>query len=320
MKIIAIQGDKLESLKLNGDTSLYIASVMEGRGYKIFWYEQSSLTYLNGEISAIGHYISVRFHRENEGEKLQYEIVGAATKLNLATVSSILIRQNPPIDINYITSTHILSVLKNSYPHIFFINDPNVIINYGEKFLPMIVCPKNIPNTILSRDIDAINSFIKKYEKSIVKPIYSYGGNDIFLVQSNEINKIQSLLEKTNDLQLIVQEFLPQIYSGDKRVIVCNGKILGAMSRIAEEGNFLTNTGMGGKVSKCSLSDSEIVLCQDIADKLDKLGIFLAGIDLIGSYVTEINITSVGLITWLDILYGSESLNIFFNLIEEKIT
>lgn len=319
MKTIAIQGDKLDKLKLNGDTSLYIASVMGDRGYRIFWYEQRDLTYVNGEISATGYYISVKFNRQDQEKSLEYNIVGNRTKVDLSTVSSIMIRQDPPVNINYIASTHILSILSYRCPNIFFINHPNVIINYGEKFLPMIVCPNNIPNTIVSRDFYLISEFLNKYKRAVVKPIYGYGGNDVSLVESDQCDKIKLLLEKANDVQLIVQEFLPEIYSGDKRVIVCNGKILGAMTRKAKAGDFLTNTGMGGTISKCSLSESEVILCQSIAERLERLGIFLAGIDLIGDYVTEINITSPGLVTWLDRLYGKDYLQDFFNLIEKKL-
>ncbi len=316
MKIIAIQGDKLEALNLKGDSSLYIASMMQHRNYQIFWYEPKNLYYADGNIAAIGKYISVEF----DGNNLQYTIFSSDIELNLATVNCIMIRQDPPVDMHYITSSHLLSILSFINPKIFFINHPDVIIQYGEKFLPLIVCPERVPNTVITSNFNQINEFIKQHGKSVIKPIYGYGGHDVMLVEKHEVETMNSQLNKSGSIQLIVQEFLPEIYNGDKRVVVYDGQILGALGRVPEDGNFLTNTCAGGVIQAIELSDNESLICLEIAAKLDKLGIFLSGIDMIGQYITEINITSPGLIISLHKLYGKEIMEDFFTLIDKKST
>lgn len=318
MKTIAIQGDELNSLNLKGDSSLYISSMMQLRGYKIFWYEPHNLYYSNGTISAIGHYISVLFDKNKS--LLQYTILKNNFELNLASVNCIMIRQNPPVNMHYITSSHILSILSFINPKILFINHPDVVINYGEKFLPLIVCPEHIPYTLISSNVNHIDSFLKLHKKCVIKPIYGYGGNDVALIENGQVDIINSALQKAENIQLIIQEFLPEIYYGDKRIIVCDGIILGALKREPAVGNFLTNTIAGGIVKPTSLSNDEELLCIKIAKALDNLRIFLAGIDMIGNYVTEINITSPGLLTAMDKIYGSHIMDNFFNIIDKKST
>ena len=131
MKTIAIQGDALESLNLNRDSSLYMGALMQCRGYQLFWYEPHNLCYSNGKISAIGEYISVEFDPDNLESALQYIILKRDCELDLASVNCIMIRQNPPVDMSYIASSHLLSILSSINPRIFFINHPDVIINYG---------------------------------------------------------------------------------------------------------------------------------------------------------------------------------------------
>lgn len=320
MKIIAIQGDALDSLKLQGDSSLYMGAMIQCRGYQVFWYEPQNLYYSNGSISAIGSYISVEFDEHNVECTLKYTIINSNIKLDLTRVNCILIRQNPPVDMSYIASSHLLSILSYINPSIFFINHPDVIINYGEKFLPLIVCPENIPKTLISSNITEIQHFSKLYKKSVIKPIYGYGGHDVVMIEGNDLETIKLCLQQADGIQLIVQEFLPEVYLGDKRIIVCNGSILGAVGRVPEEGNFLTNTIAGGMTQPISLSNDEELLCTRIAKKLHDMNIVLAGIDMIGSYITEINITSVGLLTTMHKIYGGEIMKKFFDMIDMKST
>ena len=320
MKIIAIQGDSLKSLNLKSDSSLYMSWMMQCRGYQIFWYEPENLYYSNGQILAIGNYISVEFDQHNVESGLQYTILSSNSKLDLANVNCIMIRQDPPINMHYIASSHLLSILSSINPKIFFINHPDTVINYGEKFLPLIVCPDRIPKTIISSNVNDIDDFLKLYKKCVIKPIYGYGGNDILMIENGEINKIKLALQKADCMQVIVQEFLPEIYQGDKRIIVYDGRILGALGRLPKAGSFLTNTIAGGIVKPVLLSNDEKLLSIKVAKKLQTLGIFLAGIDMIGSYITEINITSPGLLTAIHKIYGDGIIKAFFDIIDEKST
>lgn len=313
MKTIAIHGDNLETLKLQGDTSLYIASQLQQ--HKIFWYEAQNLSYCNGKFLADGSYINVNFN----GQELQYKKISQTTA-DLSTVSCIMIRQDPPIDMSYIASTHILSLLAQVQPKIFFLNHPDSVRNYVEKFLPIIISHDETPETLITNSFERIQSFLTEHKKIIIKPIYGFGGHDIITVTEDQEYIISEYLKRSKNMQLIVQKFLPEIYNGDKRIIVCDGEILGVLGRIPDNGDFLTNTGMGGMIVKATLSEKEEMICQQIAAELDKLGIFFAGIDMIGECVTEINITSPGLLTFLHKEYGSESTEKFFRKLNENLT
>ncbi len=310
MKTIAIQGDKLEKLNLNVDTSLYIASQLQN--YKIFWYEPHKLSYCNGQFIATGVYIKSHF----ESNKLEYIKLEEGI-IDLSTVSCIMIRQDPPVNMEYIASTHILSLLSQNFPNIFFINNPDAVRNYVEKFLPIITSYTNTPPTLISNDLGEIKLFLSKYQKIIMKPIYDYGGHEIITIAVGEEKFVSEYLDKHPKIQVIIQKFLPEIYKGDKRIIICDGEVLGSLGRIPDQENFLTNTCMGGKIIPSDLTDEEYRTCDFIAKQLKQLGIFFAGIDMIGEFITEVNITSPGLLTSLHKEYGYPEK--FFYKLEENI-
>jgi glutathione synthase len=318
-KQLAIQGDKLDSLHLSSDTSLFIASVMYSKGYKIFWYHPKSLKYENNRVMATGHYLKVWFDKTHE-DFLKYEIISDGLEVDLSTFHCLMIRQNPPVDMHYIASTHLLSILKDINPNIFFINDPDAVRNNVEKLLPLKLQKQNIvPPTTISSDFTSIKKFLDKHHHIVMKPIYGYGGNDVIQVQHGEDDKILKYLTLQKDMQVIVQKFLPEIYSGDKRVIVCDGEIVGVIGRMPAKDDFLTNTRLGGTLCKTDLTKEERQTCEACAIELKNLGIFFAGIDLIGGFVTEINITSPTLLVGLFKQNGMDSVKILFDKIEGKI-
>jgi glutathione synthase len=318
-KQLAIQGDKLDSLNLSSDTSLFIASVMYSKGYKIFWYHPKSLKYGNNRITCTGHYLKVWFN-ENSKDFLKYEIISDELEVDLSTFSCLMIRQNPPVDMHYIASTHLLSILKDINPNIFFINDPDAVRNNVEKLLPLKLQKQDIvPPTIISCDFTSIKNFLDKHKHIVMKPIYGYGGNDVIQVQHGEDDKILKYLTLQKDMQVIAQKFLPEIYFGDKRVIVCDGEIVGVVGRMPARDDFLTNTRLGGTLRKAVLTEDEKQTCEACAIELKKLGIFFAGIDLIGGFVTEINITSPTLLVALFQQKGIDSVKILFDKIEGRI-
>lgn len=318
-KQLAIQGDDLDSLNFSSDTSLFIASVMYTRGYKIFWYHPKTLKYGNNRITCTGHYLKVWLDEKSE-DFLKYEIISDELEVDLSTFSCLMIRQNPPVDMHYIASTHLLSILKDINPNIFFINDPEILRDNVEKLLPIKLQKQHIiPPTIISCDFTSIKNFLDKHKHMVMKPIYGYGGNDVIQVRCGEEEKIKNYLSLQKDMQVIVQKFLPEIYLGDKRVIVCDGEIVGVIGRMPAKDDFLTNTRLGGKLCRADLTENEIQNCKALAIELKKLGIFFAGIDLIGDFVTEINITSPSLLVALFQQRGIGSVEILFNKIEEKI-
>ena len=322
-KQLAIQGDNLKSLNFSSDTSLFIASGLYNKGYRVFWYSPQSLKYEQDKFIATGHYIKVFYH-VNSDQILQYEIDSDEVEVNLESFACIMIRQNPPVDMHYIASTHILSLLKERSPKIFFINNPEVLRDNVEKLLPISISKKIqlneiIPPTLISSEYDSIKRFLQIHRHIVIKPIYGYGGNDVIQVKTGEESKILEYLNQQKNMQVISQKFLQEIYDGDKRVIVCDGEVIGVVGRKAPADSFLTNSRAGGVVKKANLTLQEENMCIEVAKELKRRDIFFAGIDLIGNFITEINITSPTLLVALAQNNGIDSIQKFFNKIEANI-
>jgi glutathione synthase len=212
-----------------------------------------------------------------------------------------------------------LSLLKAKNPHIFFVNDPASLRDHVEKLLP-ITLDLPMPPTIISGDYSSICAFLNEHKTIVLKSIYGFGGGDVIKVSSDDQNKVEAFLKKQNSLQVIAQKFLDEIYQGDKRVIVCDGQVLGCVGRMPAENSFLTNGRMGGNPHKATLNINELHFCTEIALKLKDKNIFLAGIDLIGSYVTEINITSPTLLVALTRHAGLDPLKKLVDKMIERVT
>ena len=290
-KIIAIQGNHPAKLNPATDTSVFLANEIQRKRYKIFYYEPKNLSLVNSEVIADGFFI--KFNYDN---KIFYKIV-KKQKLNLKKCKVILIRQDPPFNLEYITTTYILDTIKNK---VRIINDPTSIRNISEK-LYSFKFQKHMPNTIFSQNIKEIKKFFKKHNKIIIKPIHSYSGNDIHLFTKFNQKLITKLIKKHDFI--MCQKYLSKIYKGDKRVFLINGKIRGAISRIPKKGSFLSNMSKGAKAINIQLTQTEIRISKTIAKQLKKEKIFFAGIDFIDQKLNgDINITSpTGLKTLYDL-------------------
>ena len=290
-KIIAIQGNHPAKLNPATDTSVFLANEIQRKRYKIFYYEPKNLSLVNSEVIADGFFI--KFNYDN---KIFYKIV-KKQKLNLKKCKVILIRQDPPFNLEYITTTYILDTIKNK---VRIINDPTSIRNISEK-LYSFKFQKYMPNTIFSQNIKEIKKFFKKHNKIIIKPIHSYSGNDIHLFTKFNLKLITKLIKKHDFI--MCQKYLSKIHKGDKRVFLINGKIRGAISRIPKKGSFLSNMSKGAKAINIQLTQTEIKISKTIAKQLKKEKIFFAGIDFIDQKLNgDINITSpTGLKTLYDL-------------------
>ena len=290
-KIIAIQGNHPAKLNPATDTSVFLANEIQRKRYKIFYYEPKNLSLVNSEVIADGFFI--KFNYDN---KIFYKIV-KKQKLNLKKCKVILIRQDPPFNLEYITTTYILDTIKNK---VRIINDPTSIRNISEK-LYSFKFQKYMPNTIFSQNIKEIKKFFKKHNKIIIKPIHSYSGNDIHLFTKFNQKLITKLIKKHDFI--MCQKYLSKIHKGDKRVFLINGKIRGAISRIPKKGSFLSNMSKGAKAINIQLTQTEIKISKTIAKQLKKEKIFFAGIDFIDQKLNgDINITSpTGLKTLYDL-------------------
>ena len=295
-KVVAIQGNHPSKLNPLTDTSIFLANEIQKKNYKIFYYEPRNLSILKTEVVANGYFIRFDYSKKKIFKILKKK------KLNLKECKFILIRQDPPFNLEYISSTYILDLIKN---RVKIINDPTSIRNISEKLYSSRY-QKFMPSTIFTQNMDEIKKFLLKYKKVIIKPIHSFSGNDIHLLTKFDSKLINRFIKKHNFI--MCQKYLPKIYKGDKRVFLINGKIRGAISRIPKKGSFLSNMSKGAKAVNVILTKKEIEISRLIAKKLKKENIFFAGIDFIDQKLNgDINVTSP---TGLKTLYDLSKINL----------
>ena len=289
-KIVAVQGNHPSTLNPVTDTSVFLANEIQHK-YKIFYYDPKDLSIINKKVLAKGFFI--KFNYRN---KKFYKIIKKQT-LDLTKCKFILIRQDPPFNLEYISTTYILDFIKNK---VKIINNPTSIRNISEKLYSTKYL-KYMPDTLFSQDINEIKSFIKKHKKVIIKPIHSYSGNDIHLLNKFNLKLINKFIKKHD--HIMCQKFLPKINKGDKRVFIINGKVCGAISRVPKKGSYLSNMSKGAKPININLTKQENKISKLIAKDLKKENIYFAGIDFIDQKLNgDINVTSpTGLKTFFDL-------------------
>ena len=290
-KIIAIQGDHPSKLNPRTDTSIFLAHEIQKKNYKIFYYDPKDLSIINFKVVAEGFFIKFDYKKKRFFEILKKQ------KLELIKCKYLLIRQDPPFNLEYICSTLILDKIKK---RVKVINDPTAIRNVSEKLFST-KYQKFMPDTIFSQNIDEIRKFFKKHKKVIVKPINSYSGNNIYLLTKFDLKFFQKFIKKHD--HIMCQKYLPKIKEGDKRVFLINGKVCGAISRIPKKGSFLSNLSKGAKPINVKLTNKEMKISKLISKDLKKDKIFFAGIDFIDEQLNgDINVTSpTGLKTFYDL-------------------
>ena len=295
-KIVAIQGDHPSTLNPLTDTSIFLANEIQKKRYKIFYYEPKNLSIINFKVIASGFFIKFNYNKKKFFKILKKE------KIDLTKCKFLLIRQDPPFNLEYITTSYILDIIKNK---VKIINNPTSIRNISEKLFSS-KYKKFMPPTIFTQNLDEIKKFLKTHKKIIIKPIHSYGGNDIHLLSKLNLDLIKKFIKKHN--YIMCQKFLPKIKKGDKRVFIINGKIVGAISRIPKKGSFLSNLGKGGKAINIALTTTEKEISKILAKDLKKENIFFSGIDFIDQKLNgDINVTSP---TGLKTLYDLSNINL----------
>ena len=290
-KIIAIQGNHPSKLNPLTDTSIFLAHEIQKKNYKIFYYDPKDLSIINFKVVAEGFFIKFDYKKKRFFEILKKQ------KLELIKCKYLLIRQDPPFNLEYICSTLILDKIKK---RVKVINDPAAIRNVSEKLFST-KYQKFMPDTIFSQNIDEIRKFFKKHKKVIVKPINSYSGNNIHLLTKFNLKFFQKFIKKHD--HIMCQKYLSKIKEGDKRVFLINGKVCGAISRIPKKGSFLSNLSKGAKPINVKLTNKEMKISKLISKDLKKDKIFFAGIDFIDEQLNgDINVTSpTGLKTFYDL-------------------
>ena len=282
---VGFQMDPIESLNLNQDTTLAIITECLSRNFNVFHFLPKNVSYEDGEINAF----CKKILEVNESKPPFYK-VGVLEKTNLKKMDLIFVRQDPPFDISYITSTFLLEYLEND---VTIINRPSEIRNSPEKLF-LNKWKYLTPKTLISGNYESIFKFREKYKNVIIKPLYGNGGSGVFYVKKDDknFNSILEMFLEKNSNQFILQEYIEEITKGDKRIILFNGEPVGAINRIPSEQDIRANLHVGGIAEKTTLTKKENQICKEIGPTLKEKGLVFAGIDVIGERLTEINVTS----------------------------
>ena len=290
-KIVAVQGNHPSRLNPLTDTSIFLANEIQNKKYKIFYYDPKNLSIINSKVTAKGFFIKF-----NYSQKKFYKIIKKQI-LDLTKCKFILIRQDPPFNLEYISTTYILDTIKSK---VKIINNPTSVRNISEKLYSS-KYQKYMPPTIFTQNINEIKKFFKKNKKVIIKPIHGFSGNDVHLLTKFNSKLINKYIKKHD--HIMCQKFLPRISKGDKRVFIINGKVCGAISRVPKKGSILSNMSKGAKPTNIKLTSKENKISKLIAKDLKKENIFFAGIDFIDQKLNgDINVTSpTGIKTLFDL-------------------
>ena len=282
---IALQMDPLEKLNLKGDTTFILGLEALRRGFEVYFYSPNDLTYKNGFVYANTKILNLAFR--NGIESFSY---GKESVLKLSSFNIVLMRQDPPFNMSYITATHLLEKIVSQT---LVLNNPFHVRNAPEKIF-VTEFSKFMPKTVISRDPFEITRFRKENKDIIIKPLYGNGGEGVFYIRENDSN-FNVILEnflKLSTEQFIIQSYIPEVKRGDKRIILIDGEVAGAINRIPARNENRSNMHVGGKPVKTSLNKNDKLICETISPHLKDKGLFFVGIDVIGNYLTEINVTS----------------------------
>lgn len=294
---VAIQMDPVDSIDIRGDSSFALGLEAQQRGFELWYYTPDKLSLNEGQVQAVGQRLKLF---DTVGAHFE---VGPPELCNLDQFDVILMRQDPPFDMAYITATHLLEMLP---PTTMVVNNPCEVRNAPEKLL-VTLYPDLMPPTLISRDDDAIKAFRARHKDIIVKPLFGNGGAGVFRVTPDDQN-LNSLLEmffQNSREPVMVQAYLPAVRQGDKRIILVDGEAVGAVNRIPDAGEARSNFHVGGSAGKTELTARDLEICAAIGPELRKRGLLFVGIDVIGDYMTEINVTSPTGIREIDRLSGT---------------
>ena len=301
-KILAIQGSSLKRINIKTDTSFFLGLEAQRRNYDIYYYEPKDLSFVDGKATARCSILKLQDNSKNPIKILNKSV------LNLVKAKVLLIRNEPPFNQQYINTTFIL---ENITKKLKIINNPKALREVPEKLFSLRLI-KFMPPTLISEDLDEIKKFFNKNKKVVIKPIESYGGNDVKLLNKFHKEKILKYIKKYS--HLMFQKFIPQISKGDKRIFIINGKVKGSISRVPKLGSILSNMSKGAKAKETKITPHELKISKFVANELKKSNIYFAGIDFInGKLIGDINVTSpTGLKTYYD-LTGINLAEYFFD-------
>ena len=308
---IAIQMDPLESINIKSDSTYILALEAQKRGYRLFHYLPENLIYENGRVSALGNVFKLFPNKKIFFKKYQTQ------KIFLDDYDVILVRQDPPFNMSYITATYLLEKVSNKT---LILNNPKSIRDNPEK-LSMFNFKSVIPPTLISKNIEQCFNFQKKYKKTIIKPLYGNGGEGISKLEGINVVLKRKILKLINKYKqpIVMQKYLSEIKEGDRRIILMDGEYVGSVARIPKKGSVTANFHTGGTAKKVGLIRRDKKICNILKPFLKKNKLFFTGIDIIGNYLTEINVTSPTGIQEINRLNGARLEKFFWDRVEKKL-
>ena len=308
---VAIQMDPIESIDIEVDSTFALAIEAQERGHNLFYYPPQNLTYREGNVVAWGWPLSVR--KVSGG----HFSLGPPSNQSLKDFDAILLRQDPPFDMSYITTTHLLEMIADD---VLIVNNPFWVRNHPEKLLALRF-PDLIPPTAISRHANTLKEFRSKHQDVVVKPLYGNGGVGVFLIRENDLNfnALCEMFLQTSREPLIIQKFLPEVMEGDKRIILVEGEPVGGLNRVPARDEARSNLHVGGTAEKVDLTERDHEICARIGPLLRQCGFVFVGIDVIGNCLTEINVTSPTGLVELQRFDGVNAAGLVWDSIETKL-
>ena len=309
---VAVQMDPIEKINIKGDSTFAMMLEAQRRGHTLFYYQTKTLALAGGILSATGHDVRVKDEASN------FHSLGEEERVNLSDYDVVLMRQDPPFDMGYITATHMLDHI---HPRTLVVNDPTEVRNAPEKLF-VLNYKEFMPATLITRDASELAAFRMQHEDIIIKPLYGNGGIGVFRIRGSDQN-FASLLEIFGhtfpNQPYIAQKYLPDVRKGDKRIILVDGKFAGAINRVPAAHETRSNMHVGGRPEPATLTRREREICEAMGPDLKRRGLIFVGIDVIGDYVTEINVTSPTGIREVKRFGGADIAALIWDAIEAKV-
>ena len=307
---VALQMDPIGAVNIDADSTFRLAEEAQARGHELFYYTPDKLAFQEGRVTARGRPITVQ---RVKGDHVRY---GEEAEVDLSDFDVVWLRQDPPFDMGYITTTHLLDMI---HPQTLVVNDPFWVRNYPEKLLVLRFSDLT-PPTAIARDLATLRAFRARHGEIILKPLYGNGGAGVFRLAEGDGNlaSLHELFSAINREPLIVQKFLPAVSQGDKRIILVDGEPVGAINRVPAAGETRSNMHVGGRPEKISLTERDREICAVIGPTLREHGQIFVGIDVIGDWLTEINVTSPTGIQELERFDGTNVAALIWEAIEKR--
>jgi glutathione synthase len=310
---VAVQMDPIDRINIDGDSSFALMLKAQELGHKLFHYSPEDLSFAEGRLWTMGYPVKVK---RKEGAHYKF---GEHRILDLAKdVDVVLMRQDPPFDLGYITATHLLERIQSET---LVVNDPAAVRNAPEKIW-VLDFPQFMPPTAITRSLGLARKFLAEHGDIVIKPLHGFAGGSVFRIgpDGRNLASLMEVFNRTYREPHVLQKFIPEIAQGDKRIVLIDGEIAGAINRVPGKGEIRSNLAVGGTAAKTELTGREREICAALAPELKKRGLLFVGIDVIGGqWLTEINVTSPTGIVAIDSLNGTDTPAMFWAAVERRL-